>query len=340
MSTVNGIVATHQPSPPTRRHRLQPLAAGCTSEGGDTAPDRVLFLAGTSYCGSTLTSFLLNAHPDVVSVGEETGPAKVVKDKLSFPCSCGALLPECGFWRQVVEQMQKRGLAFGPTTWGTNFRLSPSAGLNHLLARSLRNNVLDDLRDACVSALPPWRRRLETIASRNAALIQVILQLTGKRVFAAAGKDPIRARFLNRIPSLDLRVVHLTRDAPGYVSSAMKNNGVSCEVGIRDWLRGAGHAIRLFEHLAPEQCLRVRYEDLCRNVEGEVGRMVRFAGLEPAKGPIRFRDVEHHIIGNRMRLESSDEVVLDERWKERLTKQQVSQIERATAPMRGLFGYV
>jgi hypothetical protein len=37
----------------------------------DSAPPLgVLYLAGVSYCGSTLMSSLLNAHPQIFSIGE------------------------------------------------------------------------------------------------------------------------------------------------------------------------------------------------------------------------------------------------------------------------------
>ena len=272
-------------------------------------------------------------------MGEETGPARVVKDRLTFPCSCGALLPECGFWKSVSQEMATLGIDFGPTRWDLYFQLSPSRRMSFLLGRSLRTSWLDDLRDRCVSLVPPWKGRLQEIAARNAALIHVILRLTGKRVFAAASKDPIRARFLNRIPSLDIRVVHLTRDALGYVSSAIKNKGIGHEQAIRSWLRGARHAIRLRKHLGPEQFLHIRYEDICANVDREMATMARFVGLEPVAGPFRFRDVEHHIIGNRMRMQSSSEVILDEKWKERLSAEQIRLIESATKPIREHFGY-
>ncbi len=322
------------------RGRLRPLGlASCAALLDAGEQIQVLYIAGTSYCGSTLLSFLLDSHPQVVSVGEETGPARVVKDRLTFPCSCGSLLPECRFWNEVSGEMGRLGFTFGPLTWDTDFRFSDRMLVNHVLGRSLRNNALDDARDALVCTVPRYRRRLDERAARNVAMYLAITRLTGKKVFAAAGKDPIRARYLNRIPAIDLRVVHLIRDAPGYVSSAMKNRNASCQGGIRSWLRGAEHAERLRQHLRPEQFMRTRYEDLCRNVEGELGRIFGFINVAPLRGPIRFREGEHHIIGNRMRLQSSSEVVLDEKWKERLGPDQLREVERSTKSHRIRFGY-
>ena len=43
-------------------------------------PVDVICLAGASYCGSTLVSFLLNAHPQIHSVGE-MGPLPIFESE-------------------------------------------------------------------------------------------------------------------------------------------------------------------------------------------------------------------------------------------------------------------
>jgi hypothetical protein len=96
---------------------------------------------------------------------------------------------------------------------------------------------------------------------------------------------------------------------------------------------------RLFRILRPDQCLRIRYEDLCRDTEGRLAEIVRFVGLTPVNGPIRFRETEHHIIGNRMRLSGSSQVVLDEVWRTRLDADQIYQTVHWTRRFRRLYGY-
>jgi hypothetical protein len=36
---------------------------------------RVIYIAGTSHSGSTLLDLMLNAHPEIISVGEVLNPA-------------------------------------------------------------------------------------------------------------------------------------------------------------------------------------------------------------------------------------------------------------------------
>lgn len=305
----------------------------------DTRRIPVLFVAGTSFCGSTLLSFLLNAHPDMVCVGEETGPIPSRRNQPDFPCSCGEPIPKCPFWSEVTRRMKARGYDFGHDRFNVHFFLGNGRWSNQFLSRSLRSNLMDDIRDGLVGCLPVYGSRLRVIRARNLAMMRSILEATGKKVFASGQKDPIRAWQLAKLPGVDLKVVHLIRNSCGFVSSTMKNGGNSLSVGVRDWNRNAGHVERLFARLGPQRCMRIRYEDLCTDVEGTLAKLARFAGLEPMKGPVNFRETAHHVIGNRMRLQSSSEVRLDESWRERLTPDQIDEIKRRTRYYRAKYGY-
>ena len=298
----------------------------------------MLFVVGTGYSGSTLLAFLLNAHPQIASVSEATGPYDLWEDQRNYPCSCGRTLAECDFWRRVGAEMEARGFDFGPNRWDLRFRLSTHPVAYQLLTQPLRSNTLDALRDRAVMSVPAWRRALEEKARRNEAFVDSVLAVTGKRVFLDASKPAARARYFHRLTSFDLRVIHLVRDSLGFVDS-WTSRGNSLLSGLRYWTRTAGHARRLERLIAPDRFLRVRYEDLCRDVESELGRIARFADLPPQQGPVDFRAAEHHMIGGEMRLESSSQVRLDERWRERLTPSQVSRIRGFTGRHRRRFGY-
>lgn len=308
-------------------------------------PDKVIFIAGTGHMGSTLLSFLLNAHPQMVSVGEETGPVRSTgpmgpAERRAYRCSCGTPLADCQFWRRVESEMYARGIVFGPDRWDIRYELGYSGVLRHLLCRSLRLRALDHLRDGVLAAIPRFASRIAELNARNATLIRVILEITGKQVFVSAAKDPIRARYLNRIPELDVRVVHLVGDSLRFVSSEMtRRKMASPTIPIRQWKRTAKHVKRLIPDFPPDRFIRVRYEDLCTDTEGQLARIAEFAGLAPVSGPIRFREADHHIIGNRMRSTGSDEIVLDEKWRTALSPGVAQRIRDATRTYREEFGY-
>ena len=81
---------------------------------------RIIYIAGASHSGSTLLDMMLNAHPEIISVGEvlklnrikvaKTGRVKRTR------CSCGsATLLQCEFWSRVNEWIDRpRQILRGP----------------------------------------------------------------------------------------------------------------------------------------------------------------------------------------------------------------------------------
>ena len=65
----------------------------------------VVYLAGVSYCGSTLLSFILNTHPQIFSIGE-MGPYAPFENG-GYRCSCGSNIQECPFVIKVKDNMEK-----------------------------------------------------------------------------------------------------------------------------------------------------------------------------------------------------------------------------------------
>jgi Sulfotransferase family len=130
----------------------------------------------------------------------------------------------------------------------------------------------------------------------------------------------------------------------GFVASKKsrrEKNPKGAELGsaIGYWNRRSAEVERLFAALPPERRLRVRYEDLCADPEREFGRICNLVGLEPLPGPYDFLTGDHHIIGNHMRLSTSSEVVLDERWRSILSREEVDTVRRRTADYREKFSY-
>lgn len=295
-------------------------------------------MAGVGFSGSTLLAFLLGTHSEMVSPGELTGPDPRFAGP-EYACSCGSPLRACPFWNRVAQGMAKRGHAFDLDHWDVRFDLGRSRAARFLLSRSLRSNALDGLRDGLVTKLPGVGSRLQELVARNGDLFEVLREVSGRQVVADASKHPIRARYLARIGGIDLRVVHLVRDAPGIAASRLKNQGHSVASSIRFWNRGAAHVERLFASLPSGSWLRLRYEDLCRNPREELAKLAGFAGIGPFPSQLVWRAGGHHVIGNRMRLSDRAEIALDEAWREVLSAEQVERILRATHEHRSRFGY-
>jgi hypothetical protein len=302
---------------------------------------RVLLIVGTSFCGSTLTSFFLNAHPQLTSVGEATGPdlGAVDMSVRDYYCSCGEKMGDCSMWRAVSERASDHGVRFTLQDWDTKYQLGSNPVLRFLLSRSLRSGSLDRLRDKALHHIPRLQRRLAELDRRNAVVAESLIELADAQIFVDASKDPMRARHLDRAPRIDLKVLHLTRDSLGFVASNLRKNMRSISVACRTWNRNAAQMRQVARDLRDDQVLHVRYEDLCLAPVSSLKRITTFLDVEPFVHPVRFRDAEHHIIGNAMRRRKEDQISLDERWRSELSTAEIDEIAARTRSYRDHFGY-
>ncbi len=85
--------------------------------------------------------------------------------------------------------------------------------------------------------------------------------------------------------------------------------------------------------------VRIYYEDLCRDPDGTLARIFRFLHLDPALANRDFHAVEHHILGNYMRLNSTGEITLDEKWKTALTPPDLAAFERIAGSLNRRYRY-
>jgi hypothetical protein len=308
-------------------------------------PMRYACMIGSGFCGSTLLAFLLNAHPACASVGEVTGLIEGL-DLRTYACSCGRRFVECPFWRSVGERMAALGspLDLYRPNWETHFRASASYVLDVLLARSLRSDALNRLRDAAVDLVPGLRARIDARLARagglSLAFARACLDLTGKSVFVDSSKDHQRPRHLARVPGLDLRVIHLVRDARANSASIMKHHGHGAARSARIWRRANLEADRALRTLPPERWLRIRYDELCARPQSTYDRLCDFLGVARAPLPDDFRASEHHIIGNEMRAPGGSGRIREDRaWEEKLGAADLAAIAAAAGAANRYLGF-
>jgi hypothetical protein len=83
------------------------------------------------------------------------------------------------------------------------------------------------------------------------------------------------------------RLVLLVRNGPAVVESGVRSFGWSYEDGMDRWVQGARAIVnfRQSEVAGTVPHLLVRYEDVVAETETEIGRIVEFVGLDPARYP-------------------------------------------------------
>ncbi|MBT8444505.1 MAG: hypothetical protein KJO13_07150 [Gammaproteobacteria bacterium] len=285
---------------------------------------KVLYISCSSFSGSTLLSFLLNTHPRLVTIGHTTGWA--FGEDEAFACSCGELLQECPFYRFVEAEYDKAGLPFDIRNFGTAYKLAENSRLNDILVGcppKIRNSRLEQLRDNLVRRMPGWTTRLKQQDRANLVLMQAALDYAGADVYVDSSHRPHRLRQLAESGYFDLYVMHLVRDIRGVVLSHMKRRSWDPALATRVWLNEQANILRVSEEF-PNRLI-VEYDDLCDDVNSTLEQIHRFVSVEPLPMVDDFKEVDHHILGNQMRL-GAGKIQRDTKWQRELSETDLNTI--------------
>jgi hypothetical protein len=300
-------------------------------------PMEFVYLTSSPFSGSTLFAFLANTHPHIATVGEMTGLIGRV-DPAQYDCSCGLRMKACHFWSRVSEQMAIRHQDFDPARFDTKFRIDHPLG--RFFHASLPSQELEVLRDWLVRIAPRVDRRIEYLLARNKALAQSITVAANKPLFFDASKNPDIIRYLRDDPAVSLKVVHLVCDVRGVSYSRLKNKGeTDWKRIVPKWIRMNRSIDRQLARLPPDRWLRIRYEELCKDPVQTMNRFFSFCGTRPFAIPANPQSVEHHIIGNRMRLGTISEIRVDDAWRRALPAEKSEYAASTAAPYLARYGY-
>lgn len=319
---------------------------------------QVVYLLAASHSGSTLTAMLLGSHPDTVTVGELK--ATSLGDIEKYRCSCKELIKDCSFWNGIEANMKALGQDFDITNAQTDIRSNASEYVLRLMRPLVRGPFIELIRDVLLWLSPNWRRNYPRIQKRNLDYITAIAKQAKVNNIIDSSKIGIRLKYLLKIKEIDVKVVWLTRDGRG-VSLAYKNpsefadakdpsmrgGGVgrtleqarNVEMGALEWKRAMEEAEAVVGRLNSDQWIRIKYEDVCNNTEETLDKVFEFIGVDPAKKRLDYRHSGLHVVGNGMRLDSSEEIVLDDRWRTELTKEEKEIFERIAGDMNARLGY-
>ena len=320
----------------------------------------LVFVSAASHSGSTLSSLLIASHQKFCTVGELK--ATNLGDVDKYRCACLEPIKACGFWRDVHNKMEEKGLRFRVWEAGTNFSDTSNGYAKKLLKPLVRNRVIEFFRDTLLYLSPSWRYELKQKLKRNLSLIQSLHEISGKQFIVDSSKIGLRLKFLLRIKEIDIKVVRLVRDGRGvaltYVNPVdfadakdkkLRGGGsgesrdhevLNMYDAAREWRRSNEEAEEILKVLPKDNWVQIRYEDICRDTIGTLNKVYDFLGVEPITVLPNFRAANKHVIGNGMRLDSDSTIELDERWREVLTEKQLREFNKVAGTLNRRYGYV
>ena len=256
---------------------------------------KIVFIASLSHSGSTLLDVMLNAHPEMVSVGElkQLGRfAHLDRAKKRLQCTCGAAsILECVFWSDVSS-------------------LTKAAA-----GRTIGELNVEDYDE------------VESFDRDNTALFQAIVSVSGKRYVVNSSKHIARLSLLIKNSALDVFPIFLLRDPKGQICSSKKPSASLVKL-IGNYVRTNRE---IYELVKDRPHSVVRYEELVRNPEQVLNSLMRQLGLSFDRQQLEWASqVRHNVGGNGMRRSHSSELKLDEKWRDHLTLLQKLAIDAGT----------
>lgn len=299
-------------------------------------PLNVLYLTSSPHSGSTLISALLSGHPQIATVGEYQANFEAI-----LRCSCGVLVTECPFWAEWARRSRERGFEFQLGRLGVHVGARRGGKIESLYYHPFPMKWMDTLRDLAFSGDRSRRAEDSKAVDRWVGLASVLCEMTGATWFLDTSKyyDPIR--FLNSDPRVRLKVVALIRDGRGVTSSLIEKEKWPLEKSVRDWVWANTNLERVVGHyISPDDLIRIRLEDLCREPERMLSDLYQFIGLNPkaaADNPAQNGSL--HIIGNKMRHSYTGTIRLDESWRQKLGADQLRYFEKHAGWLNRRYGY-
>jgi hypothetical protein len=302
-------------------------------------PLRVVYVVGSSHSGSTLLAMLADEHPDVASVGETAIKPRIRREgrAATQPCSCGSTVHDCPFWQSIFYRVRLQDVHLDGSSWTNDYRFE-DRWLDALLTRETSSQILLWLRRRVPGLVPAYRARIARIDRVNVAFIDAVLSHRSASVFLDGTKLLTRLVHLLQIPELNVKIVRLVRDVRGFAASA-KSRGLSTVEAAQVWHKDQRAIARVLQTLPAESTLLMRYEDLCAEPGPTLQRLWAFCGVRPFEAPSSVQASDHHILGNRMRMEDTITIRLDESWRTRLTPIEHRDVLTVAGAMNRSMGY-
>ncbi len=300
---------------------------------------RVLYLGGLGRSGTTLVERLLGELPSVCALGEvvHLWQRDVLNDER---CGCGAKFSACTFWKRVGEQ------AFGG--WGN---------VDVARVHALRDAVERTRHIPRLAAGQMPMDQVREYANFYAKVYEAAAAVSGAAVVVDSSKHSALAHVLRWADGIDLRVVHVVRDARGVAYSWTKTVARPETDGTEEMTRySPGRSAMLWNaHNAAFGLLarrgvavrRIRYEEFLTEPRTALIHLAEFAGLTLRPEDLAFLRPEHADLkvghsaaGNPMRFTVGRlPLRRDDAWVRALPAAQRRLVGAVCAPMLRAYGY-
>lgn len=241
---------------------------------------KVVYILGSSRCGSTILDGILGTGDSALSTGE-LGHFFWAFDPAEPPplwyCSCGLRVTACPVWSKVwselATQYDMQALKRATKRFEDPLQSLPNLGLGRLFRTR------------------GFREHLDSVAQ----FVRTVARIGGVRIVVDSSKEPSRGWLYSLLPQreFDVRFLHLVRDGRSVVSAMMGHyDPYTFDSGPspRPWWEAAAFSTAhwlymntlssLLGALNKSRYLRVRYEDLVSDPMETLASIESFLGAD------------------------------------------------------------
>ncbi len=294
---------------------------------------RVIYVTGYGRSGSTMLDISLAQHPGIFGAGELLSMGYHVWDNDEY-CACGERIRSCPTWAPIMGAWMEAGNDVASYR-ALQRRIEPLYAPDRLM----RTGALARYHEA------------------TATMFGVISKAAGGRIIVDSSKAPGRGLALAANPAIDLKVVHLVRDARAVANSMAKEIAVDVEKGVQKHLRAKpairtalrwrmynAMAERLGRAVGQSRFVRVRYEDFATQPRTEFDRIGAAVGVDLGDVGARLQAREpvspsHQMAGSRIRMKGDLVVRVDSAWRDAMPEHAKAQVRAVAGEQLARYGY-
>ena len=280
---------------------------------------------------------LLDRYPDSISLGEIH---QIFSHWINFDkrqsCGCGAQFQSCPFWTDVLGRSIGGMKNFDPKAWSR--RRAALVGDRHHCELLFGIGSRDYYED------------LYAFADDIGKFYSAIADVGGAKVIVDSSKAPLWAILLQRVPWIEVRMLHFVRNPYATAYSWQRRKRMpevwweerympvysAAEIGRR-WR--AAFLTTLAAGRTMARYMRIHYEDFVEDPNGQLDKIANFAGLPELDGSPIITDGKvriepgHAIMGNPMRIEESITIRPDDEWRTGLSAADRRAVRRYVWPL-------
>lgn len=305
-------------------------------------PVSVVYIVGSGRSGTTLMDTILGSHPDLYGAGE-LALLSVSDFFHQIYCPCQNRVDECPFWLKVVEVwFQRTGLTH--LNQHNELRRKFEGPQMRGFTRLMREKMIR------TSAFTEY-------ALQTTELYRAIREVTGRTMIVDSSAIPMRALSLSMMPDIDLRVIHIVRDARGVAWSLKKGLKADPKAGIGasevprpvwrsslTWIAYNLLSNWVCRQLPASNVAFCRYEDLSSSSESVLRRFGEFLQIDFEEIIERIKSggalkVGCSFAGNRMRMKGEVRIRLDTDWVQMLSPREKQTVLRMCGWLMRQYGY-